>query len=652
VLAVFAGLALGVFVARRRKLFAPAALPFASLLKTLRPLILPLFAVAIVGLLQRPLWVPVLATAALTLIAVRLILMPEVPKSETAERWERGLLRRVGKHTAFLAGILALLAGVLAWVLSTRYFDSIGGITAFLLVLALLLWGIAFLLRFVSYASSWLRALVALFVVLTGLRLGAAIGLLPWGSWLSAHAPWLDLALPVLAATLLALEAALDVVARWRDRRVEHGWKPPSSLDALLAIRSTALRPEAVQITQALGVSTALLATLVLAVSATVGLIQTAQPGETLSVESATPASEEPAPGAPGRFADDLALAKAYTPVLAFTHDERWSPIAVDSYAGEAVLSGPLKEPPANPRSAREKLDRTCPRLATSPCYRLSIRCKDGHEPCGMGAPHPDRNSDRLYPEGDVYVRVVKRSAEEAEERKRETEHLRPSDRWPPRVFLDEGPYRKSLTTLLQYWYFYRYDEWEARVFAGRLVQRHEGDWEAVTIGLSDQKPLFVAYSAHCAGTWKPWDAIELSDKFPEPTHPLVAVAEGSHANYPQAKQKRSPDWAHCQGAPAGATTLLGYASDIRDKTEYGWQWYPSAGGWRPADAETFPMSFPGYWGADESTTLVGFFKSSRLGEGHGPRTPTQQPLWESPVKKIFCGNYTGPKGNYECREE
>jgi hypothetical protein len=630
ILAILLGLAIGAFVAWRRNRFAPATEPFVSLLRALRPLLLPLFAVGIVGSAQFRLWVTVAVSAVLALIALLLVVMPETRPLRAAERWDLQLLRAIGRHLLWIVGIVGGLAVVAAIFLSTRYFESIGGATAFPLVLALLLWLAAFLLRLCSFASSApLRTLVAVFIVFTGYCLAAEIGVLPGGSWLSAHAPWLLLALAAATAVLLIVEAILLVLNRAAPRS----------------------EPAGAQVTQGLGLITALLATLVLAISAVVGLVETAQPGETLSVESAAEAAEEPSPAAPSRFADDLALAKAYAPVLALTRDERWSPISVDAYAREAVLSGPLKEPLADPSSVQEKLDRACPRLATSPCYRLSIRCKDGHQPCGMGDPHPDRKSERLYREGDVYVRVVKKSTEEAEERRRETEHLRRSDRWPPRVFVDEGPYRESLTTLLQYWYFYRYDEWETRVFAGQLVQRHEGDWEAVTIGLSDRRPLFTAYSAHCGGTWKPWKAIEVSDKFPEPTHPLVAVAEGSHANYPRADQKRTPDPAHCQGIPAGTTALLSYASNIRDKTEYGWQWYPSDGGWHMADASALPMSFPGYWGADESTTLVGFFKSSTLGEGRGPKTPSQQPLWESPITKIFCGNYSGPSGNYHCKE-
>ena len=37
------------------------------------------------------------------------------------------------------------------------------------------------------------------------------------------------------------------------------------------------------------------------------------------------------------------------------------------------------------------------------------------------------------------------------------------------------------------------------------IHQHHEGDWEAVTVGLSADRPLFVDWSAHCAGEWRPF---------------------------------------------------------------------------------------------------------------------------------------------------
>lgn len=652
VVGIFLGIALGVWAVLRRGFLKPGLAPFSSLLVTLRPLVLPLLAVVLVGLLQADWWIPVLGTALLTFIAVRFILMPEGPRKPPPVRWDRWLLGALGRGAIFFGGFLLVLAIVLAIVLATRYFESIGGITAFALVLALLLWAFAFVFRFASYASSWLRSLVALLVVLTGLRLGAAIGLLPFDKWLDKHAPGLEVGLPIAAGTLLLLEAVFDVIAQWHESKEQADGGSASRLDTVLRIRNAALLGDGrLEATQAFGLTLALLASLTIAVTAICGLIETAQPGETLSVESSQLAKDAPDPTSPARFQSDANLERAYAPVLALTAEERWSPVSADGYARRATLSGPTVEPLANPHSVREKLDRACPRLADSPCYRLSIRCPLGRAGCGRADPHPDRNSERLYREGAVYVRVVRKSVEEEEERRREAEKLRPSDRWPPRPFVDEGPYRKSLSTLLQYWYFYPYDEWEANVFAGQLVQRHEGDWEAVTIGLSDTGPLFAAYSAHCAGTWRVWKKVELSDKFPEPTHPLVAVAEGSHANYPSAGQKHVPDSAYCQGLPKGTTTLLGYASDIRDRTEYGWQWYPGDDGWLTADIAEPPMSFPGYWGANESTTLYGFFKENPIAKGHGPETPTLQALWREPVTKIFCSNYTGPDGDYECKE-
>jgi hypothetical protein len=84
----------------------------------------------------------------------------------------------------------------------------------------------------------------------------------------------------------------------------------------------------------------------------------------------------------------------------------------------------------------------------------------------------------------------------------------------------------------------------------------------------------------------------------------------------------------------------VSYASNIRDKTEYGWQWYPAGNDFILVDADTPPMTFPGTWGAHDQTTLVNF-KSRGIGkEGRGPRTPTLQGLWQRPVFSIFCGRY------------
>lgn len=649
VLLGLAGIALGALGAyllvRLEVSRTAAAIPFVSLLVTLRPLLLPLLAAVLVGLFQSGALALLLGAALLTFAAGWMLVVPEASRLRTAGAWDLRVLRR---HGLWLVPAIAVLTAGGKLLASGRSLELIGGFASFLLALALALWLFALVLRLVSHCSSWLRIGVAFFVAFTVYRLTAAIGLVPGGDFISDHLSFLDLLLPLAAAAFIFLEAGLDSFAAKRGED-PHDQKQTERLPGFVRrIRGGGLKPGCVQLFQGLGLGIALLAALVLLLAAWVGLAQTDQPGKRLSTDTATEAAEAATPPPPSSYSSDQALAAAYSPVLALTRAERWSPIPYGGYVDGAVLSGPLTTPLGRAPSMAEKLGVSCPHLSSAPCFRLSIRCPTGNQDCSGAEPHPTRSDEGLYREGAAYVRVVRRGAEERLEERRNTEHVRKSDRWPPQVFREEGPYAtgpdaKRLSILLQYWYFYRYDEWETHVFAGKLVQRHEGDWEAVTIGLSDTGPLFVAYSAHCAGTWVPWEEAEISDRLGGRTHPVVAVAEGSHANYPRADQKRSPDWAGCQGAPRGTTTLLSYASNIRDKTEYGWEWYPEEGDLHLVSETEPPMSFPGYWGASEDTTLYGFFRTTRLGEGHGPETPSEQPLWRTPVTKIFCGNYSQP---------
>ncbi|MCH8988056.1 MAG: hypothetical protein IIA92_04535 [Chloroflexi bacterium] len=82
-----------------------------------------------------------------------------------------------------------------------------------------------------------------------------------------------------------------------------------------------------------------------------------------------------------------------------------------------------------------------------------------------------------------------------------------------------------------QYWYAYFYND---------FWNTHEMDWETVMIvfKLTEEgpKPTVCAYSAHMGGHWLPWpqvkkagDDLEVEDNG---THPVVYVANGSHANY------------------------------------------------------------------------------------------------------------------------
>lgn len=77
-----------------------------------------------------------------------------------------------------------------------------------------------------------------------------------------------------------------------------------------------------------------------------------------------------------------------------------------------------------------------------------------------------------------------------------------------------------SSTTIIQYWLFYAYNN-------GPL-NNHQGDLEVVEVFLdSAGNPQRAIYSQHGAGENAAWADIEKTNN-----HPVVYVAEGSHANY------------------------------------------------------------------------------------------------------------------------
>ena len=86
--------------------------------------------------------------------------------------------------------------------------------------------------------------------------------------------------------------------------------------------------------------------------------------------------------------------------------------------------------------------------------------------------------------------------------------------------------------TLVQYWIFYYFNDWR---------NLHEGDWELVELCFpgytvkeileNGEEPVFAAYSQHQAGQKMSWDE-RVNNGLVVETHPIVYVAQGSHANY------------------------------------------------------------------------------------------------------------------------
>lgn len=90
----------------------------------------------------------------------------------------------------------------------------------------------------------------------------------------------------------------------------------------------------------------------------------------------------------------------------------------------------------------------------------------------------------------------------------------------------------------LQYWFFYAYNDW-AGGYGG--FNDHEGDWEGFHVFFKldagnrpIEPPAYVCYLGHHSRITKPWDHPDVKKVG---THPVIYVAAGSHASYPEARQ-------------------------------------------------------------------------------------------------------------------
>jgi hypothetical protein len=526
-----------------------------------------------------------------------------------------GALRRF-RNSAPLT--LAVLATNWKWIgPALDRLHERGGWAATLFGAAVFLWAAAFVLRLLGHFHRLLRGLAVLGLLAVTLGLLAGAGLLP------AHDPKKPFGLDW--RTWIVLTAVLVIGSALAEGAIVHaiGEEPASGWRRPLA---RAVRPFrhhrtwfVTEVASRVGWGFAVVGAALILASAVAAQVEKRSAGR--AVDSSRPTPQTPAIDLQ-TIKDDQRLAELFAPVLAFTANERWPPMAADVFVDErAVMLGPegktKKSFSSLPRQCREEpLHR--------PCFTLTC------EPEGSCAQPRIRRSGR-FAEAAVYARVVR---------------LTPAN---AAIFAVPNPFNEEeLSALVQYWVFYAYDEWTAPIVVGRLRQRHEGDWEAITVGLG-KAPLFVAYSAHCAGTWARWNQIEAESASSGPpnwqvgepedkalaVHPLVAVGEGSHANYVRVSDRRSSDWSSCRDIPSEAVDALTYASNIRDITGDAWRIYPERV--EVVTERDPPMTFPGRWGLSDVTTL----ESARvrtLHSGPGPRTPSLQRLWTDPLTTIFKG--------------
>jgi hypothetical protein len=203
----------------------------------------------------------------------------------------------------------------------------------------------------------------------------------------------------------------------------------------------------------------------------------------------------------------------------------------------------------------------------------------------------------------------------------------------------------------VQYWWFLFYnDAWN----------RHQGDWEVVTVFLHPDngtyRPQGAAYSAHELGRWRRWEDVhrvdETGEESEEGSHPVVYSARGSHASYfefrpdgyhPAVSRKlrvpfigdcaipqfalqssRTTDWVAAAGIPpdngvrvlVDNVRLMPPEPILRDLTalraEDDWWW----------------LGYRGLWGAPEFLPFSG---------GSGPRGPRWQGTkWSNPFHWVM----------------
>jgi hypothetical protein len=171
-------------------------------------------------------------------------------------------------------------------------------------------------------------------------------------------------------------------------------------------------------------------------------------------------------------------------------------------------------------------------------------------------------------------------------------------------------------TKAIQYWLFY--------AFNNGPLNDHQGDIEVVQLFLdSSGTPLQALYSQHGAGENAGWGDVEKQD-----THPVVYVAQGSHANYfrpYQGKMGIENDIVGSDGKTIMPTDLSLVILGEQGNHTPEQSWLDFAGRW-------------GFWGTDEDVAL------GRAGP-LGPVFNQDGIRWATP--QAYLDTTFGVNGNY-----
>jgi hypothetical protein len=228
-----------------------------------------------------------------------------------------------------------------------------------------------------------------------------------------------------------------------------------------------------------------------------------------------------------------ISLAQQFAPTLRFSAAEHYRPLAVQDYLAQAALKN--GKPPRGVTMQSRPTAFTLP-STPAPTY-LDVRNAQ-----------PNLHASQY--------RLLEQRLEAAR---------RPTVYW--RLAREPSTGRLAI----EYWFFYLYNE---------FADRHEADWEGVTVFVKNGAAIGVTFSQHQGRTWIAWPVAALDD------HPVVYVAAGSHANYPLPGRyrvkvcytigvRRCTTTTQRDNAPGDGTALT---SDSYDLHELGGVGY--TGGW------------------------------------------------------------------------
>jgi hypothetical protein len=411
--------------------------PVAALGRAAAPLGLVLLVFIAAGTIESPVLVQ-LAVGVVTLVVAWYGLLRSEWRSGLALL--RGLLpaapASIGHRLGHAAGV-TLVVGVpiLAAIPALDALEDRSETSAYLFLVAVGLFVAAALLRLVSYASTRLRALVAIAVVLALARLAIEYGVLPGYETVHERLPWLTDELLLLVAGAAIVLAALTEIATTilltRDAADGLGSGAPR---VAAALEGPVVRRSFTEYAAGMGLLASGLAALAL-LAAVIAAATVTGAKERFDEVSVRPI----APGQPARAPASMTneeLAQRYSPVLVFTENQRWSPTRVDEYLAKAEMEDWKGR--VRPAPAVDALPDDCPGIAPKPCYELTIdrerrrRLRDG--PQGDGGRGPARRG-RLRTRGPPWRRVG-RIARPVRHRR----EVRPQDGGADSIDDDVGP--------------------------------------------------------------------------------------------------------------------------------------------------------------------------------------------------------------------